>query len=109
MWGDGFVTPGDPAITDDLVRPRKLDANTMSVLDLSAGLGGRMRVISDKYGVFVTGLEPDAEVAARGMEMAIHAGKKQQSPIAAYDPDSLSLARKYDLVIARETFLPRRR
>ncbi|MDX2027915.1 MAG: methyltransferase domain-containing protein [Alphaproteobacteria bacterium] len=103
MWGKGFVTPGDEAVTDMLIAPLNL-AKEMSVLDLSAGLGGRMRLITEKFGVAVTGLEPDPQIAARGMEMSIMAGKGKHDAIAAYDPANFSVAHSYDCIIARETF-----
>ncbi|HEU0118486.1 MAG TPA: hypothetical protein VFR09_07615, partial [Alphaproteobacteria bacterium] len=70
MWGDGFITPADAELLEPLLGAVGLTKD-MSVLDLSAGLGGRMRLIAGKYGASVTGLDPDPEIAARGMELAI--------------------------------------
>lgn len=103
MWGDGEVAPLDLFLYDKLIVPLALNSN-MSVLDMSAGLGGRMRRTTEEMGAYFTGLEPDPEIAKRGMEMSLKAGKGKKAPIEHYDPNNLKVARTYDCVIARETF-----
>jgi len=103
MWGNGYVTPGGVVITGMLTKPLGL-TKEMSVLDLSAGLGGRMRRTAEETGAYITGLEPDPAVAARGMQLSVRAGKGKHAAIAHYDPATLSLSRTYDCIIARETF-----
>jgi cyclopropane fatty-acyl-phospholipid synthase-like methyltransferase len=103
MWGKGYVQPADAALSDMLITPLGLNKD-LSILDLSAGLGERLRKTAEKYGVYITGLEPDAQIAARGMEMSIIEGKGKRAAIAAYDPASFSLTKSYDCIIARETF-----
>ena len=103
MWGPGFITPGGVTISSMLVKPLGI-TKEMSVLDLSAGLGGRIRRIADESKAYITGLEPDAGIAARGMQLSIKAGKAKHATIIAYDPGKLTLDRSYDVVIARETF-----
>jgi SAM-dependent methyltransferase len=102
MWGDGYVTPGDEYFTDRLIRPLGINKD-MSILDLSAGLGGRLRRTTDEFGVYISGLEPDPAIAARGMEMSIAAGRGKRASITVYDPMKLKVERSYDCVIARET------
>ena len=102
MWGDGRVTPGDEYITDLLVNPLSLSGD-MSMLDLSAGLGFRMRKTAHDFGVYINGREPDPEIAARGMTLSVYAGMGKHAAITAYDPMSLTEAYKYDCVVARET------
>jgi cyclopropane fatty-acyl-phospholipid synthase-like methyltransferase len=103
MWGDGFVTPGGSVISGMLIKPLGL-TKEMSVLDLSAGLGGRIRRTAEETGAYVTGLEPDASVAERGMQLSVKAGKSKHAPITHYVADKLALNRSYDCIIARETF-----
>lgn len=103
MWGDGFVTPGDETINNLLVRPLGL-TKAMSVADLSAGLGGRMRRTAEETGAYITGMEPDAELAQRGMEMSIRAGQGRHAVIQHYNPSAPVFDRHYDAFIARETF-----
>jgi SAM-dependent methyltransferase len=103
MWGDGVSLPGDDGYIDDLVAPMGLN-NTMSVLDLSAGLGGLARKIAKDFNCYVTGLEPDQKIAARGMIMSIAAGKSKQAPVTAYDPAEYKAEKKYDCVFVRDLF-----
>jgi len=103
MWGAGFVAPAGDAVTEMLITPLGLTKD-MNVLDLSAGLGGRMRMATEKYGVYITGLEPDAGIAARGMEMSRRLGKGKHDAIAPYDPNNFLIEHSYDAIIARETF-----
>jgi SAM-dependent methyltransferase len=74
-----------------------------SLLDLSAGLGGRMRKIVNAFGLYVNGREPDPEIAARGMALSVAAGRGKRAEIAPYDPMNLIEERSYDCVIGRET------
>jgi cyclopropane fatty-acyl-phospholipid synthase-like methyltransferase len=103
MWGKGCTTPSDKNMNEALIGPLGL-TKSMSILDLSAGLGGRMIATADKYGVYMTGLEADEHIAMRGMENLIHLGKNKQLAISPYDPATLSLTKTYDVIIAREVF-----
>ena len=102
MWGRGFVTPCDERFTEMMCLPMGLTKN-MSMLDLSAGLGERMRQVTHEFGIYITGREPDPEIAARGMEMSQAVGLGKRDEITAYDPMNLLEPRLYDCVIARET------
>ncbi len=102
MWGDGRVTPGDEYVTELLIKPLSLTKD-MSLLDLSAGLGFRMRKTSHEFGVYINGREPDPEIAARGMTLSVHAGMGKHAAITAYDPLNFVENHKYDCVVARET------
>ncbi len=103
MWGTGYVTPGGKAVADLLIKPLGLTKD-MNVLDLSAGLGGPMRDTAEEYGAYFTGLEPDPEVAARGMEMSRRAGKSRHAPVEHYTPQTFTVSRAYDCILAREVF-----
>jgi cyclopropane fatty-acyl-phospholipid synthase-like methyltransferase len=102
MWGAGCVAPADDYFSDLLIKPLNLTKD-MALLDLSAGLGTRLRHTTEKLGVSATGREPDPEVAARGMALSGNAGLAKRAPITAYDPMNLVEPRKYDGIIARET------
>jgi 2-polyprenyl-3-methyl-5-hydroxy-6-metoxy-1,4-benzoquinol methylase len=103
MWGAHFTAVGDVWITDALVAPLNLTKN-MSVLDLSAGLGGRLRQIAATFGAEVTGLESDAALAKRGVELSMRESKGTPVAIASYDPENFSVSKKYDCILARELF-----
>jgi hypothetical protein len=63
-----------------------------------------MRRTTEEFNVYVTGLEPDPQIAARGMAMSIRAGKSKRDAISAYEPESFSVEHHYDCIMARETF-----
>ncbi|MDX9690344.1 MAG: methyltransferase domain-containing protein [Proteobacteria bacterium] len=103
LWGEGRALPGDETYLDSLTSQLGLNHES-SVLDLSAGFGDMARFIAERYKTYVTGLEQDQFLAARGMIMSIAAGKSKQASVTPYDPNIYEAARKYDCVIAREIF-----
>jgi cyclopropane fatty-acyl-phospholipid synthase-like methyltransferase len=101
LWGDGFVMPGNADFILDIVKPVGLSP-AMSMLDISAGLGGAARVIAQTYGTYVTGLEPSAERAKRGMEMSVVANLAKRATISAFNPETVELRpNSFDCVLAR--------
>jgi SAM-dependent methyltransferase len=102
MWGPGMVLPGDGAITEKLCKPFNL-TREMSVLDLSAGLGARLRRVAKEAGV-VAGLESDPAIASRGMALSRQAGQGKEAPVASYDPSNFSGNHSFDCMLAREVF-----
>ena len=102
LWGTGYVTPADEYITELLVTPLGA-TKEMSLLDLSAGLGGRLLKATENFGVYISGREPDPFIAARGMAILVAAGRSKKVTISAYDPMDLVENRMYDCVISRET------
>lgn len=102
IWGDGFVTPGDEYVAARLIRPLGLNKD-MNLLDLSAGLGGRLRKVTEEFGIYISGLEPDPQIAERGMMQSIAMGQGKHVTVAPYDPKNLVVDRNYDCVMMRET------
>jgi cyclopropane fatty-acyl-phospholipid synthase-like methyltransferase len=102
MWGTGCLTPAEDYFTDLLIKPLNLTKD-LSVLDLAAGLGARMRRATRQYGVYVTGREPDPAIAARGMAISIAQGRGKKDVITPYDPMNFAETQKYDCIICRET------
>lgn len=101
IWGQGFTTPGGADHVPYLVRPLGLNP-AMSVLDLSAGLGGTCRAMATKFGCWVTGLEGSPPLAKAGMERSFMAGLAKQAPIEAYDPENFTFSRRVDAVFYKE-------
>lgn len=85
VWGEGFSTPGQESHILNMIKFFGLDP-AMSVLDLGAGLGGATRIMSEKFGVWVTGLESDPHLAEAGMGLSTKAGMAKKAPILAFDP-----------------------
>ena len=69
LWGTGMSGPGDEEYILKLVKPFGLDP-AFTVIDVGAGLGGATRLISEKFDIWITGLESDREVANAGMELS---------------------------------------
>lgn len=101
LWGPGFHQPGNAEYVLNLVKPFALNP-AMSVLDVAAGLGGPARAISEAFGTYITGLERDPELARRGMEMSVAAGKQRHAPITQIDPETFELRTgAFDCILAR--------
>jgi cyclopropane fatty-acyl-phospholipid synthase-like methyltransferase len=90
LWGEGFSHPGDTEHVLQLVKPFALDP-AMTVVDLCAGLGGGARAIVEEFGVWVSGMEPDPELAEAGMQISTKAGLAKKAEIAQYDPAALDI------------------
>lgn len=102
LWGAGYHIPGGEEYVLNLVKPFALNP-AMSMLDITAGLGGTARAIAAAFGTYVTGLERDDELARRGMEMSTLQGMQKRAPITSYDPDKLELrAGGFDCILGRE-------
>ena len=80
LFGEGFVAPGGAERARDVIRALGLD-QTMSVLDLSGGLGGVGRLIARETGAWVTSVEADPALAALGMAMSTKAGLGRRAPV----------------------------
>jgi cyclopropane fatty-acyl-phospholipid synthase-like methyltransferase len=102
MWGEGFLTPGGAGYAPLLVKPLAL-SKEMSLLDLTAGLGGLARAVVAETGCWVTGLEVSEPVAKLGMDRSQRAGQEKQAAIKAYNPSNLKLGRRFDAVFAKES------
>ncbi|WCL54759.1 methyltransferase domain-containing protein [Gimibacter soli] len=103
IWGEGYCGPGGP---DYIVALSKLLALSpeMSMLFLSAGLGGPARVLADKFGVWVTGYEEDEHLAAKAKELSKMAGMERKAAVEHYVPNSefQGFDRKFDRAMAKE-------
>lgn len=86
IWGKGMSGPGDEDYILRLVKPLGLNP-AHTVIDVGAGLGGATRVISEKFDIWITGLEQDREVAEAGMELSTMAGLAKRAPVHYFDMD----------------------
>jgi len=101
LWGAGFLVPGGAEQVMTLVKPFGVNP-AMSLLDLTAGLGGPSRHVSNTFDVYITGLERVADTAKRGNQASVDAGLARKVPISAYDPEKLELrAHGFDAVYAQ--------
>ena len=101
VWGQGFLMPGGTDQIMTLVKPFGVNP-AMSLLDLSAGLGGASRHVSATFDVYITAMERSAEIARRGHTMSVDAGLGRKVPVSAYDPESVELRpHAFDAVYAQ--------
>lgn len=104
VWEEGFTSPGDAEYVLDMVEPLGLGPE-MTILDLGAGLGGPARTLAEKFSLWVTAMEPCAELAEAGMEKSVVAGLAKRAPVQVCDPDHLKLeSGGFDCIVSKETF-----
>ncbi len=101
IWGDGNVVPVYKDLEDSLIKPFGL-TKEMTVLDLSAGLGGLARTMALNFRCYVTGLEQDEEIAAIGMEKSVRLGQQKHAEILPFDPETFEPSRHYDCIVMRD-------
>lgn len=102
LWGEGFSLPGGPEEACKLAKPFALDP-AMTVMELGAGLGGGARAIVEQFGVWVSGYEPDRELAEAGMQLSTQAGLGKKAEIGLCRPDEFEIrAGTIDCVLCRE-------
>jgi cyclopropane fatty-acyl-phospholipid synthase-like methyltransferase len=101
IWGEGYLLPGGPDYLLALVKPLNVNP-AMSLLDLSAGLGGSTRHIATSFDVYITGLERSPDIAAQGHALSVKAGLAKKVPIAAYDAEHFELRPKaFDAILGQ--------
>ena len=100
IWGPGFLVPGGVDYVMTMVKPFGVNP-AMSLLDLTAGLGGPSRHISQFFDVYITAMERAPEIAKRAHAMSIDAGLAKKVPVVAYDPETVELkAHAFDCAYA---------
>ncbi len=103
LWGEGCSQPGGIEYMLQLVTPFGVDPS-MSILDLATGLGGGTRAIAKEFDVWITGLEPDAELSSAAHAYSVQKGLEKRVPISHVDPTKLQLPTgKFDCVLMRNS------
>lgn len=80
LWGLGYTTPGG-AERVKLLLPLLELTEKKSMLLLGAGLGGISETAVEETGVWVTGYEPDKELAILGQASMKKAGLQRKAPV----------------------------
>lgn len=104
IWGEDALLPGGADYSVTLAKPLGLTA-ALSLLDLTGGLGGSTRALAQAFGVWVTGLERDGDLAREAHARSTQAKLEKKAPVREFDPDNLELKRQaFDCIFARELF-----
>ena len=90
IWGPGFLVPGGVDYVMTMVKLFGVNP-AMSLLDLTAGLGGPSRHVSQFFDVYITAMERAPEIAKRAHSMSIDAGLGKKVPVTTYDPETVEL------------------
>lgn len=102
VWGDGFMGPGGADFILNLVNPFGVNPQS-TLLDFGAGLGGGTRAVVERFGIWITGFEPDPDLAMAGQEISIRKGMKK-AEIKPYNAqDFIPKASSFDGVFSHET------
>lgn len=104
IWGRDCLGPGNAEYTVDLAAPFAPSPVT-SFLEMHAGLGGGTRALVSTFGVWVTAVERNANLATEGQARSVAADLEKKAQIRSYDPDKIEFkARSFDCILARELF-----
>jgi SAM-dependent methyltransferase len=101
IWGESLVGPGGPSAILTLVKPFALNPS-MTVMDFGAGLGGGTRAVSEEFGVWVNGFEPDAIMAEGGQELSVKKGVKKAEIKPCTVKDFQPKAATFDCIYSSE-------
>jgi SAM-dependent methyltransferase len=94
LWGEGFLLPGGDAEVLRLAALLGLSAAS-SLLLIGAGSGGPPRRIAEQFGVWVTGYESNARLAALANARSQGAGLGRRAQVEPWDPLAPKFPRCY--------------
>lgn len=102
IWGDGYCGPGGRKQIETMSKLLAMNGK-MSALVVGAGLGGPSRVLTEEYGVWVTGYELSKELAERAMQLSVDAGLASKAAIEHLDVGSdKPFNRSFDRAFSKE-------
>ena len=103
IWGEGYYKPGGEEHVLGLAKPFGLNPS-LTVMEFGAGLGGGTRALVNEFGVWVSGLEPTADLAKAGRELSIKAGLEKKANIVRYSPEGFEPKQgSVDCILSSET------
>jgi cyclopropane fatty-acyl-phospholipid synthase-like methyltransferase len=94
LWGEGFLFPGGSEETVRLAKPLGVSA-AASLLLIGAGSGGPPRCMATEFGVWVTGYEANAHLAALANERSQRAGLGRRAQVEIWDPHGPKFPPRY--------------
>lgn len=105
LFGEGMIAPADPEALTKMTHPLGL-SKEMTVVEVGVGLGGIARAISSQADIYITGFEPDAELARVANELSTKHGMARKVRITHLAHGGLDVRPEtVDAVISKEALL----
>jgi phosphoethanolamine N-methyltransferase len=105
VWGDGWLSPGGP---DELARLLEgADLRGRTVLDIGCGAGGvDVALVRDHGAAYVTGIDVEDSVLARGRALAAAAGLSARIGLVKAAPGPLPFPpATFDVVVSKDAIV----
>lgn len=103
LWGEGCISPSSAEFLHTTAPLLGL-SEKKSLLLLGAGLGGLGRALVEETGVWVTGLEPDEELAGIGKEQTRMTGMQKRAPVTLSNLEQAQLKENaFNTVVSLES------
>lgn len=103
IWGEGYMAPGGPAKTDDLVRG--LNLRGKRVLDIGSGLGGPACHLADQHRALVTGIDIEPQLVALAQARARTRKLQNRLNFLLVQPGLLPFPdASFDVIVSAGTF-----
>jgi phosphoethanolamine N-methyltransferase len=106
IFGDGYVSTGGAATTDDLCA--RLGSSLrpgVRVLDVGSGIGGAAFHLARTYGAHVTGIDLAEEMVAIALERAREQGLGESVTFLLGDVLETPLLEAFDIIWSRDAFM----
>jgi phosphoethanolamine N-methyltransferase len=106
IFGDGYISTGGAATTDDLCRRLgKALQPGVRVLDVGSGIGGAAFFLARSHGAKVTGIDLAQEMVAIALERASREGMAESVTFLLGDVMETSFAEPFDVIWSRDAFM----
>ena len=103
IWGEGYMAPGGPAKTDDLVQG--LDLRGKRVLDIGSGLGGPACHLAGRHRAAVTGIDIEPQLVELARRRAQTLELQSRLNFLLVQPGSLPFPdESFDVIVSAGTF-----
>lgn len=103
IWGEGYMVPGGPAKTDDLVRG--LNLRGKHVLDIGSGLGGPACHLARQHRAIVTGIDIEPQLIELARQRAKTHTLENRLNFLLVEPGPLPFPdASFDVIVSAGTF-----
>jgi len=103
VWGEGYMAPGGPDKTDDLVRGIKLRGKR--VLDIGSGLGGPACHLAEHHRAVVTGIDIESQLVKLARQRAESRKLQARANFLLVEPGTLPFPdQSFEVIVSSGTF-----